>query len=158
MNAEIRYKLAKFTESFGSGYYPDALYDKADYTLSLFAFFADSKTPEILHVEANKLSAQLPSLRVLERMLRAVEKIGDKNIRFEPELHGHEHIGTLTLSPEIHISSDDSKLLDAVEALRKVLAAEPVRYDLLINFIVQRAAQEGYLETMPGSTLWKARF
>jgi len=146
MNGDIRHKLSRFIDNIGSGFHTDALYDKADYTLSFFGLFSNAKTPEILHTEAGKLAALLPSLRTFERLLQTLEGGHERSLHWDPQLNNELTAQTITLSPTINISRDDTKLLEAIDTLRQELTAKPVRYDLLVNYILKRAAEEGYLE------------
>lgn len=146
MNNEFKYRFSKLVDNIGSGFYSDALYDKADFTLSFFGFFSNNKTPEVLHAEADKLNALLPTLRTFERLLKTLEKAEEKCIHWNPQLGDKVSVESLTLSPTLQMNKDDSQLLAAIESLRKELADKPVRYDLLFNYIIKRAKEEGYLE------------
>jgi hypothetical protein len=158
MNSEIRYKFSKLMDNIGSGFYTDALYDKADFTLSFFGFFSNNKTPEILHAEAAKLNALLPTLRAFERLLQTLEGSGEKSIHWDPQLSAELSVQTLTLSPTLQMNKDDSQLLGAIESMRKELTDKPVRYDILINYIIKRAKEEGYLEVGVEEHLERTRY
>ena len=97
-------------------------------------------------LEAAKLNAQLPALRAFERLLQTLEGTGHKGIHWDPQLGEKISVQTLTLSPTLQMNRDDSQLLAAIELIRKELTGNPVRYDLLMNYILKRAAEEGYLE------------
>lgn len=146
MNSEIRYRFSKLMDNISSGFHTDALYDKADFTLSFFGFFSNNKTPEILHAEAAKLNALLPTLRAFERLLQTLEGSAEKSIHWDPQLNDELSAQSLTLSPTLQMNNDDSQLLGAIESMRKELTDKPVRYDLLLSYIIKRAKEEGYLE------------
>ena len=132
-----------FTETSGL-----TLYRKREMVLGLCGYYSPDGIPEGLQPQLLRLSCQIQTMYVLDKLLGALEEGRSNHFRWEPHFFNREHAAReeLTLSPAFHIQKgDDSSLVQEIANLRKELNRDPVDISSLMSYICKKAKEAGDL-------------
>lgn len=142
MNKELRENFNHFIQAFegiNNG-------SKENFTILFYGILSNNESPADVRVEVEKLTKIAPTVRLLENLLSTFRSSRQPDHRWEPRIRTEGIEQPITLSPTFHIHIDDNPLLQQIEALHREIAACPIRYDIIINYIFKRAREEGYLD------------